>query len=82
MALQPVVGLTFSPDGQTLVSGGRDNVVRFWSTKSWQETMALSRFDENIQPDYLSVVFNGDGTQMLMGGASGRLIIWRAQPKD
>jgi WD40 repeat protein len=39
----PVVSVSFSPDGKSLVSGGRDGLVGFWNAQTGQERRPLLR---------------------------------------
>jgi WD40 repeat protein len=43
-----VTALTFSHDGKTLASGGRDRAVRLWRVGTWQEITNLLKHREEI----------------------------------
>jgi WD40 repeat protein len=68
--------VTFSPDGQYLSSGGRDQTVRLWSTESWKQLASL-RFDS---PKISALSFSPDGNSLVAGGGdvmrSGEVRMW------
>lgn len=67
--------LSFSPDGETLVSGGRDNTVRFWNV----QTGVLKRFLEGHRDDVNSVVFSPDGETLASGSDDGTVRLWNVR---
>lgn len=58
--------LVFSPDAKTLISLGRDGLVRFWDLQTYQQTesIALER-----EPKYL--LFSPDGAQIAISTGDG-----------
>jgi WD40 repeat protein len=61
-----------SGDGQTLLTGGGDGFVRFWSCNSGQET---SRIDGGHGP-VLAVALSPDGKRLLASTQSGAVRLW------
>ncbi len=60
----------FSPDGETLVSAGRDGLVLCWN--AWGEASELCR--STIRPQVLDI--SADGRYLVLGGHSGMLELW------
>lgn len=60
-----VYDIGFSPDGKTLVSGGFDNRVIFWDTKSGKLRRAVTL------PDWVNVVLVTKTGQVVVGCADG-----------
>jgi WD40 repeat protein/serine/threonine protein kinase len=67
-----VTALTFSPDGDLLVSAAKDNLVKVWDWRVGREKFALPK-EHSGWPLALAIVF--DGTAVASGGADGRIII-------
>ena len=59
----PILGAAFSPDGKTVLTGGRDHLARLWDTASGEP------IGKPIRHDYLvtSVAFSPDGKTFLTG---------------
>lgn len=64
--LGPINDLVFSPDAKTLISLGRDGMVRFWDLQIYQQTAALT-FER--EPKYL--LFSPDGAQIAISAGDG-----------
>jgi WD40 repeat protein len=67
-----VTSLAFSPDGQTLASGGRDKRVTFWD-------VGTSRPRQTFEWDLgavRAVAFSPDGLLAAAAGDSGRVVVW------
>jgi RNA polymerase sigma factor (sigma-70 family) len=65
-------GFVFTPDGRTLVVGGKDGAVHFWDLMTGAELAALSRTAEPI----LSLTMSADGTTALTAHAKGQIHLW------
>jgi WD40 repeat protein/transcriptional regulator with XRE-family HTH domain len=68
-----VQALAFSPDGHTLVSGGRDSTVKMWEVESGR----LLWTGEQYNP--LSLAFTPDGTLLASGDMDGTVRFWDVQ---
>ncbi|KAM8961647.1 transducin beta-like protein 3 [Pelodytes ibericus] len=80
-----VTSLGFSPDGNTMISSGRDKICTVWdlNTKSAKRTVPVYESVETvvILPDSPDTVGRGDGTQsvlFLTAGSKGILRVWDA----
>src|SRR5262249_36525210 len=78
---QPIFGLPFSPDGQTLASGGRDGRAKVWEVPTGKLRFTSENPGERID----AVAFSPDGQTLAVGmsGAddkkpSGRVTLWDA----
>jgi eukaryotic-like serine/threonine-protein kinase len=68
--------LRVSPNGTTLVSGGRDRRLQLWDTKSGERLTTLRGHGRQ----FFSVDISPDGKTIASGGLSGDVRIWRTQP--
>ena len=68
-----VTSIGFSPDGQTVVTGGVDNKVRFWDTVLFQ---IRSEFD--VTSWATAIAFSPDGSLMATGHRDGIVQLWPA----
>lgn len=67
--LHEVWAVAFSPDGKTLVSGGKDGTARFWS--------GVSKADESLLPEArLALRFSDDGSRLLTMNRDWTLSGW------
>jgi WD40 repeat protein len=77
-----VAALAWSPDGETLASGGPDRVVRLWSIAAGAEVAALEGHSGPIQ----ALAFSPAGDVLASGGRSargaGEVLLWRASPLE
>ena len=61
--------MAFSPDGNTLASGGRDRTIRLWDVHTGEPKEELTGHTDWINP----VVFTPDGTMLVIGTRGIRL---------
>ena len=59
-----VNSVSFSPDGETLASGGRDAVIRLWNVRTGRLLRILTGHPNDIE----SVSFSPDGETLASGG--------------
>ena len=66
--------IAFSPDGQTLASGSRDNTIRLWDTNTGQHKKTLTGHTSEV----LSVSFSPDGQTLASGdlGLDATIRLW------
>jgi tricorn protease-like protein len=64
--------VTFSPDGQMLVSGSEDEVVHLWSIESQEIVREFKGHKGRI----LSVAFSPDGKTLASGGEDKSIRLW------
>lgn len=69
----PVRGLSFAPDGQTLASGGQDNVIRIWQISSGKQLMELRGHASHVR----DCVYSPDGDSLLSAGRDGQVKLWQ-----
>jgi len=67
-----VESVAFSPDGGTLASAGRDNLVKLWDVASGQEMLALSGHEDYV----MSVAFSPNGKQLVSGSWDKTVRLW------
>lgn len=69
-----VVKIAFSPDGQTLTSGGSDQTVRLWDVATGNEIHTLKGHKHFV----ISIAFSPDGKTVASGSAwgEGHLRLW------
>ena len=70
-----VQALAFSPDGRTLLSAGRDRVLRLWDT----ETGALVQTMTGHTDEVFAAVFHPNGKRIASGGRDRVVRIWDAE---
>ena len=68
-------GLTFSPDGETVVSANYDNDIRVWKTQSGE----LVKKVEDMTGAMFASAFSPDGKQLVMAGLDETVYIWDAK---
>lgn len=66
-----VMGLAFSPDGQSLAAGGSDAELRVWDLSS-RQVRTIGTHDGGIQ----WIAYSPDGRQLASAGSDGKVIIW------
>jgi WD40 repeat protein len=65
--------LTFSPDGKFLVSGGRDDIVRFWDAQTYTPIGLLA---EGHRKPILRITFNPQGIAFATASGDNNLRLW------
>ncbi|MFB2970819.1 protein kinase [Aerosakkonema sp. BLCC-F183] len=68
----PVYSVAFSPDGQTLASGGWDNTIKIWDISSGKLKTTLTGHYHRVY----SVAFSPDGQTLASGGLDNTIKIW------
>ena len=66
--------LAFSPDGKTLVSGGKDNTLRIWDTHTGSMLRRLAGHRKGIK----TVTFSRDGKMIASGSEDATVRLWDA----
>ena len=69
-----VQSLAFSPDGQTIASGGDDGIVRMWRTTAGSDPVVLQQ-DQPVT----TVTFSPDGTFLAAGDTGGTVYLRSAK---
>ncbi len=68
----PVLDVTYSKDGQLIVSGGRDNAVKIWSTKTLKPIKTFRGHFSGVR----AVDISPDGRQVISGAQDNQVIVW------
>lgn len=69
-----VTAVAFTPDGQRVISGGRDGRVRVWNVAGRAQTMELS-FKEH-KKEVTSIAVTATGEEAVTASADGSCLIW------
>jgi len=67
-----VTSLAFSPDGQTLVSGGADSTIKIWHVGALDLIDILHKHNGIVR----CVVFTPDGHMLATGGDDRKIMFW------
>ena len=67
-----VNSLTFSPDGQTLVSGGADSTIKIWHVGALDLIDILHKHNGMVR----CVAFTPDGRMLATGGDDRKIMFW------
>jgi WD40 repeat protein len=70
-----IISLAISPDGQTLVSGGDDEIM-IWDLSTGQELGTLTGHSEHSD-EVKSLAISPDGQTLVSGSADNTIMIWR-----
>ena len=68
----PVNTVAISPNGQTMVSGSDDGIIRFWDMNSGEPLRTLHGHSDSVT----DIVFSPDGTKALSGGGDNKALLW------
>jgi WD40 repeat protein len=66
-----VQSLAFSPDSQTIATGGDDAIVRMWKITDAANPVVLQQ-DQPVT----EVTFSPDGTVLASGDSAGKVVLW------
>jgi WD40 repeat protein len=66
------LSVAFSPDGQHIVSGSGDNLVKVWSVSARKEVASLAGHTNSV----CSVAFSPDGQHIVSGSADKLVKVW------
>jgi WD40 repeat protein len=69
-----VTSLSFSPDGQRLVSASEDGTVKVWDAISGQEVLTLKGHPSAVT----SLSFSPDGQRLVSASEDGTVKVWDA----
>jgi WD40 repeat protein len=68
--------VSYSPDGNHIVTGGYDGTTRVWDVGSRDDEVAVLAADQN---PVLSVAYSHNGKWIASAGADGRVRLWDAE---
>ena len=74
---EAVMSVSFSPDGQLLASGSRDQTVKIWDVKTRTEIATLKGHKGFVR----SVVFSPDGQLLASSGDDKTVKLWNVQKR-
>jgi len=72
-----VIGLSFSPNGKTLISGSHDNTLRLWDIASGKTIRVFKGHKRSIN----CVAFSPDGKTAISGSDDSTLRLWNVNGK-
>lgn len=67
-----VKSVSFSPDGNTIVSGSRDKTVRLWDVNTGRNIKRLTGHIGGVS----RVPFSPDGSTLTSAGSDGTILVW------
>jgi eukaryotic-like serine/threonine-protein kinase len=70
--LEPVLSVAFSPVGQRIVTGSRDNSAKVWDSASGRELLTLKGHGSPVG----SVAFSPDGQRIVTGSVDQTAKVW------
>ena len=70
--LRAVLSVAFSPDGQRIVTGSRDNSAKVWDSASGKELLTLKGHGSEVR----SVAFSPDGQRIVTGSEDQMAKVW------
>ncbi len=71
-----VYSVAFSPDRNTLATGGYDGTIRLWNAHTGQHIRTLTGHTGSV----FSVAFSPDGNTIATGSADGTVLLWELNP--
>jgi WD40 repeat protein len=69
----PITGLAFTPDGQTLVTGSRDGMLKVWD---WAQRQVRQELSAKVPTDISRLAIAPDGRTLAVGGLNGSVQLW------
>jgi len=70
--------VSFSPDGQWIVSSGSDQALKVWDAATGQETLTLKGHAGSVY----SASFSPDGQRIVSGSSDQTLKVWDASSRQ
>jgi hypothetical protein len=67
-----ILGMAFSPDGNTLATCGYDRLIKLWDANTAKERRALKDHSDSVY----AVAFSPDGKLLASGGADRAVKVW------
>jgi WD40 repeat protein len=64
--------LSFTPDGQTLISAGMDRLIKLWTVPGWQQSGTLEGHEKSVN----SLSLSPDGRMLASGSTDGTVRLW------
>jgi WD40 repeat protein len=71
-----VFATSFAPDGKTLATAGRDQIIKLWDTKWWREQATIKGHSNSI----FSAEFAPDGQSLVTAGLDRTAKVWPLAP--
>jgi eukaryotic-like serine/threonine-protein kinase len=72
--LGDVYSAAYSPDGQRIVTGGKDGTAKVWDAVTGHELTTFKSLHDEVR----SVAFSPDGRQIVAGSKNGTVKLWEA----
>jgi WD40 repeat protein len=69
---EKVFGVTFTPDGHSLISAGQDGMIRVWDVATRKEVRKWRGHEKGV----LTLALSGDGKTLATGGRDGVVRLW------
>jgi WD40 repeat protein len=67
-----VIDLVFNADSSNLITGGMDNVIKIWSTDSWQPLKQIEAHKNSVN----SIALSPDGSLLASGSSDNTVALW------
>ncbi len=76
----PVMSVAFSPDGETLATGNKDDSIRLLDAETGEQELIISGFmPDGHNGDVTSVAFSPDGSTLASGSEDHSVRLWDAE---